>query len=56
MFHGVKTSLSPKISPAKALVRFSLWSRSGSGSAGELDLSGLKQEFGRLPHFVSDAG
>jgi hypothetical protein len=35
---------------------FALWSRSGSGSAGELDLNGLKQDVGRLPHFVSDAG
>src|SRR6516165_10709879 len=33
-----------------------LWSRSGSGSGGELDLSRPKQGVGLLPRFVSDAG
>src|SRR6516165_437349 len=33
-----------------------LWSRSGSGSGGESDLSRPKQGVGLLPRFVSDAG
>ena len=35
---------------------FTLWSRSGSGSGGELDLSRPEQGVGLRPRFVSDEG
>jgi len=48
---------SPKISRAKALVRFSRYEPpTAGGSGGKLDFDRLKQGVGLLPRFVSDAG
>src|SRR6201987_3544947 len=49
--------VSPKISRAKALVRFSRYRAAQEAAPGrKLDLNRLKQRVGLLPRFVSDMG
>ena len=48
---------SPKISRAKALVRFSRYRAAQEAAPGrKLDLNRLKQRVGLVPRFVSDMG